>query len=456
MDVTGFTLSVLFLYFALVIGVSWIYRSGSDDASFAIANRQVGFWPTTSSIIGGVRDGAGIVLWVTAGATGNYQFVWALLGVSVGFITLGCLGRHLRKRAIKNNLINISDYLKTFVGTKTSHASVGLLLIYATIYSSVQLYVSGNVISQLLGYNPAFGIILSAGVVGFYLVLGGYKSIVMTDLVQLVLMFLILMIPLIFLEYPPLSAIEGSLAQTPSDLAWAYALFGFCFSFGAPDFWQRIFSSRSGAVASHSFFTALIVLGIVTYSLMVFGFYMGSVFPDINYNNLYQIFNPENSSSPWITAAIAVLVYTVLMSTLDTYTYVFTSNFTKNYLGIDNVRHHKKYVSTNRMMIMAFLVVLVILALSIQDMVAYFFDLTMIISVLIPLLVYVIYASKFLKRLNDEALSLTLVVGMILYFSMYFTGMFKDFTYNMIPMGVVCGMILIFHLGFKERVKSVR
>ncbi len=453
LDTQELSYTLLIVYFLAVVCVSLRMRTKSTDKDkgFAIGNREVGFWPTAASLVASLRDGGGITLWVVVGASLAYEFYWIVVGAVVGYFIHTLHMPVLRKLAKKHNLVTLSDFTEKMAGPNTTMIFSLIAAFVAVLYTAVQLYVSGQVLSVLTGEPLAWGVILCAFLVGFYLMLGGYKALVTTDLLQWGTMSVILVAPFFYYTIPSSDIfLSGFLKTSAAPTSFAFFVLIVLYLYATPDMWQRIFSVRSDKEGKNAFLAAIPLFIAITFGISVFGAYLGSFHSDVTSENVFSYLFSGTLFNPMITALAGVAFISITMSTLDTQSYVFTSTVTKNIMKIDNKKSHDRYVRWNRMLTMALMIVMCVVALSINDFIKFLFDSVFIVAVTAPALLYIYLKRDTKNKCSDNQIAMALGTGSVLYLGMFFGGYFPALIYNLIPVCVTGLMLLTFHHMFVD------
>ncbi len=450
MDAQTLTFLLLAIYALLVLGISWGYRTREKDVGFAIGARKVGLWPTIGSLIGGFRDGGGVAIWVFAGAAFYYPLYWVIIGATGAFLVYTFLSPFLRRLGAKKNYITQSDFIKDRLGPLTEKSHVCIILFFATLAASGQLYVSGLILSLVGDIPKVYGILISALIVIAYLRMGGYKTLIVTDLFQWILMSAIVIAPFFLLDLPPAEKVSEAFFATPASFASSLGLLVMFMTLALPDVWQRIFSLKDEKTGQKAFLLVGPLFFIVTAGLSVFGFYLGTGVEDITSVNVLEKIFTSDALPPMILAFAAVAVAAIAMSTLDTMTYIFTSTLAKNLYRIDPTKEHDRYVRFVRRSILFFLIPLVALAYGIEDIIMFIIDSYSIVGIALPILIYGIIRPTKLTDQQDKILAAGTLACSVLYLGMFFSGGFVNFWYNLIPTGALALVVISQHLLFKK------
>jgi len=200
-------LVVFSLWMLLVLGIGfYTSRFAKSTAGFFLGDRQMGAWLTAISSTASSESG-----WLLLGAVGMAY----MMGASAVWIAVGCLcgyafnwfffAEKLRKATKDLDSITIPDYLEDYVKDKSHIIRVtGVLIIILLMFTYVaaQMTAAGKSLNAIFGLNYTWGVIIGGLVTIIYTVLGGYRAVTWTDLIQGLLMVLALVaMPIVTICY---------------------------------------------------------------------------------------------------------------------------------------------------------------------------------------------------------------------------------------------------------------
>jgi sodium/proline symporter len=231
----------------------------------------------------------------------------------------------------------VPDYLEARF-RDTQHVlrlvSVVILLTMVTAYTAAQLTASGKTFSSFLGTTYEAGVLIGLAFILFYTIVGGFKAVAYSDLLQGVLMFAgLLVLPIVGIaaiggwsEFtarlgeidPHMLEPMGELGWSSAGLASAIGFIGIGLAFlGTPQLLTRFISAKSrGEITDGS---AIAVLCIVVFDL-------GAVFTGMAGRVLFEgLADPETILpvmsaellAPVFTGLFMVIVLAAIMSTVD-------------------------------------------------------------------------------------------------------------------------------------------
>jgi len=182
---TSIALSILVVYFGVLITVSFYSARGADTNTFFTANRQSPWWLVAFGMIG--TSLSGVTFISVPGAVGNIGFSYfqVVLGYIIGYLIIGTVLMPLYYRM---NLISIYGYLKERFGFWSYKSGAGFFILARTVGSAVRLYVAVEVLQIALfnGLGVPFevSVLITIGLIWLYTFKGGVKTIILTDSLQ--------------------------------------------------------------------------------------------------------------------------------------------------------------------------------------------------------------------------------------------------------------------------------
>lgn len=326
----GLEIGTLAVYLVAVIAIGLWARRRETPGDFLIANRSVGTLLTTASIsavIGGVVLGSHTALGFDFGAGA----LWLAAGTASGLALLGTVAKKIRVLADEHGFLTLSDYLFTEFDSRTAY--LGAVLVFAAFLFllAAQFIVGGQLFASLAPLEYPSAVIVMGVVTLAYVLVGGFKAVIRTDLLQFAVMFLvfIVLVPL----HVDVSELELEFdIGSPGPLRMAsFYLSGVAGLFVGADIWQRVYSARNGTVARNSLFLAALVWLVFGTCLVLLGIAArggSSVTADqALFYGLFAMLPQELGG----VATVALLA--ALMSTIDTEVFLLASSVAKDFVA---------------------------------------------------------------------------------------------------------------------------
>jgi sodium/proline symporter len=215
------TVFVLYLVMLLVVGAV-ASRYGRSMVGYFLADRRLGPWVTAISATASSESG-----WLVVGLVGEaYMFgakaVCTAHGCLLGFLMNWYLvAPRLRAQSGKLDAITVPDYLASrFGGSARSIRMVGVLIIVVVLlgYVAAQFTATGKAFQGAFGISYQAGVLIGAAITVIYTLVGGFRAVSWTDLVQgLLMVFGLVILPIVTVQsVGGLTEMRPQLQKTPA------------------------------------------------------------------------------------------------------------------------------------------------------------------------------------------------------------------------------------------------
>lgn len=181
----GLVVTIMTIYFAVLIAISWITSRGADTNTFFTANRQSPWYLVAFGMIGSSLSGVTFIS--VPGAVGKIGlgYFQVVLGYLVGYWVIILVLMPLYYRL---NLVSIYTYLEQRFDTWSYKTGAFFFLISRSLGSALRLYLAATVLQEFLfdAWNVPFIVTVATTIVliWIYTFRGGVKTIVYTDSFQ--------------------------------------------------------------------------------------------------------------------------------------------------------------------------------------------------------------------------------------------------------------------------------
>lgn len=197
------TMIALAIYFIAMLGIGFYAwrKSTQDSEGYLLGGRDLG--PGVTALSAGASDMSG---WLMLGLPGAIFLsglgqAWIGIGLVIGaYLNYRLVAPRLRTYTeLAGDAITVPDFFEERFHDK-SHAlrliSALVIIAFFTLYTSAGMVSGGKFAVASLGMDYTTGILLTAGVVVTYTVMGGFLAVSLTDFVQGCIMFVALvMVP---------------------------------------------------------------------------------------------------------------------------------------------------------------------------------------------------------------------------------------------------------------------
>jgi sodium/proline symporter len=196
---------VLILYLLITLAIAFISsRRARTATSFVLGDKKISGFSLALS-----ERATGESAWLLLGLTGEafligIQAIWIALGcvIGIGFIWF-VMGNRLREETEKSGALTIPSLIaKRFPRSQKTIGtlSASVVVFFFTFYIAAQFAGGGKILHDTFNIDPFWGIVIGAGLITFYCMIGGFMSVVATDVFQAILMiFTLIVLPIIIL-----------------------------------------------------------------------------------------------------------------------------------------------------------------------------------------------------------------------------------------------------------------
>ena len=447
------TYILLICYLATLLLIAFRDNKTGDTNSFIIADRKVGILGFISSSAASFRDGGGIITAIGMGFAAGYGMYNFYIGCCLGFLFLAFLAPRGRVVAAQKGYLTITEMVRDTIGPKTEKVSSIVTVIIYTLTLALQFYVLGHLVQNLFGFSSVYSTWLVCFVVMIYVTFGGYRTIIKTDIIQ----FFIMLIPIALLFFTPLKwknvADVASLwrGQDPGSFI-LMMLMGFLCPVSLGDFWQRIFSSKNEKTAKKSLFCTIFSFFLITLPMTLLGISAIGVLPKGTPTDTVLFDMLKNPIYPsFFGAFLALIVVSVVMSSIDTFAYLPASTIIKDFKLAE--QNNKHYMKISRLITAILLLLGALGSFYIESAVAYIFVITGMITILAP--VFAAVGCGLIKKTStplDNAIGLSLLVtlgiGILLMCTKF---LFSSMTASLVLPAISCVLVVVSLLYVKYK-----
>lgn len=202
------SIAALILYFSILIGIGLAsFKSKENLEGYVLGGRSLGPWVTSMSAEASDMSG-----WMLMGLPG-YAYLsglnasWIAVGLALGtWANWVFVAKRLRIfTQIADNSITLPEYFENrFHDHKKKIRIVSsiFIFIFFLIYTSSSFVAGGKLFNTAFGVDYTTALFITAGIVVFYTLLGGFTAVCATDFFQgFLMLFSILVVPVTAMFY---------------------------------------------------------------------------------------------------------------------------------------------------------------------------------------------------------------------------------------------------------------
>lgn len=385
---------VMYLLIMLIVGYL-VSRRTKSHADFLLGGKQLPGWALAFS-----ERATGESAWLLLGYTGfvfatGLSGVWVAVGIASGIIFSWLfLAKRFMKEVEKTGALTLPSFLAARFGKQGKLIlwfSTVLIFSFMMFYFGAQIAGAGKTLLAVFNIPTKVGAILSIIVVVILAYVGGFVTVVWTDMIQSIMMLITLVVlPIVALfqiSAADLSISQALVAAGPSMDSWTGGAIGFSlglllfnnfawfFGFlgGQPQLSARFMALRSEKEAKQGSIVA-ITWTILAYSgafmigITALTLYQGQVFADVEMILPFMILD---LMPPWIAGVLLAGILAAIISTADSQLLVITSSVSEDIIhrAMNLKLTEKKMVAISRLTIVAAGIVGLIIALTSKSLV---------------------------------------------------------------------------------------
>ena len=326
-----YVLIALYFLVTLVVGVMTGHKQEKED--YLIANRQLNALQTASTIFAS-RIGAAILLTYTAlvylhGLAALWYFIGAIFGLFVFYY----FGKKIKKIGYDHKFYTLPDFFFFYKGKFAGYLSTIIVVTIMFGWVVLNFIAGGKLVEEYTPINYEWSVFLVAGVILAYLVAGGFKAVVITDMIQSVgiLLLLVLMIYLLIAapEKPQIAFMDLFKIETQEMISFFLA--GFFIPMASPELWQRVYAVRDKKHFRRSLFLSSLFYFIIGLILLGIGLVIRVDLPAIDAST--SLIVGFSKLLPVGMAGLSVvIIYSAVSSSADTYMLTTAASVTQDFL----------------------------------------------------------------------------------------------------------------------------
>jgi len=318
---------IIFAYFIFVfyIGIRLLRERDSDLPNFLVAGRRLTLPAFVATLVSTWYGG---ILGV-----GEYSFKygisnWLVFGVPY-YLAAAIFAIFIARKARRFQLYTIPEQLERHYGKATS--IVGAFFLFIMTVPAAYILMLAVLLNFLFGWPILWGLLIGTVLSTAYVLIGGFRSVIRTDIFQFILMFgsFMLILPTVVYRFGWLDFLTNNLPTT--HFVWhggngaQYIIVWYFIALAAlvePGFYQRCFAARTEKIAQRGIFYSILCWICFDFMTTFTGLYARAILPDLAdpvtaYLALAVKVLPPVALGLFITGLMATI-----MSTIDSYSFL--------------------------------------------------------------------------------------------------------------------------------------
>ncbi|MEA3443197.1 MAG: sodium:solute symporter family protein [Bacteroidota bacterium] len=327
-------IAMLIVYALVCIGIG-IYGSKKQKAvEYLIAGRKLGKWGFTFSVLASYIGGSALVAYSAFVYEFGISAISLFIGTSVGFLLFIRYAKQIRLLGKEKEFITLSDWFYHHFGTRAGLLSaIIMLFVYFGLLMN-QFIAGSSILSSISGWSYESSLFLSGTVILIYLILGGFRSVIKTDIFQyLVLIVLFAVLVFVMMTEKRTAAIDlFKPGKIDISMTIGFIAYGILSVFYASEYWQRIYAAKNDSVIRKGFINSAIWIVLTGFVLSMIGLFAKINIPGLEAKEalaygLSQIL-PQS-----LLGLGLILIFAAIMSSADTMIFVLASSLAKDFFA---------------------------------------------------------------------------------------------------------------------------
>lgn len=454
-------LIVIASFFIILMAIGFFARTknANDSSEFLLSGRKMGLllfiFTNVSTWYGGILGVGeftyryGIISWVTQGLP---YYIFAII-----------FAFFLAKKVRASSLFTIPDKLEETYGKEVGVLSS--ILVFILVSPAPYLLMVGNLISIMFNINLFYGLLIGLIFSGLYLIKGGYKSDIYTDVFQFFVMFAGFIVAVIVSvnNYGGMEFLKKELPathlQVTGNVSIVYLIVWFLialWTFADPGFHQRCYAAKNGNVAKWGIIISIFLWALFDFLTTSTGLYARAVHPNLANPVLSFPVYAESTFGNGIKGLFYAAMFATILSTLNSFLFLSATTFGRDFVyKLSKNKNESRIILYTRIGIAVAAFLSLFMAYYVQSVVTIWY---MIGSICIPPIIILIFGSYYEKlRIGRFFAIWEILVSVSASLVWYFTKELFSLTvfYEIEPMIIgllAAGVIHIY--GIKKRLKQ--
>lgn len=322
-----FDLILLVAYALTALGIGLYASKRESDSDFMIAGRKIGIIGFVTSVVASYIGGAALVAYTAYVYRFGISAFAVFIGTAIGFLVFIPYGLKLRKFSGEKQFYTLSDwfYFK-FNKAVGLFSAVILLLVYSGMLLN-QFIAGSSLLANISGWSYETGLLLSAGLIVTYLLAGGFRSVIRTDIFQYLVLFVIIILiaTVIFRDKQEYAKELLDFRNMDVGMTIAFTAFGVFIIFQSAEYWQRVYGARTNGIVKNGFILSAVFTVITGIAITMVGLASHVHLPGIEAKDAFAkgltLLLPRI-----LLGASLIMIFAAIVSAADTQIFVLASS----------------------------------------------------------------------------------------------------------------------------------
>jgi len=428
---------LLVVYFLVLLYIGYKVSKKQKPDDFLIAGRKLNSF-TTMATVNASKTGSILMIFVALVYLWGISALWYFIGMVVGVLIFIPFAMKLKDNS-NQRFYTLADYFKYNYGKKVAKFVSAITIFLMLGYLVMNLIAGTKIFVFFTSWPFWLCAIIMVTIVLIYLLIGGFKAVVKTDIIQYVV-FVILLGLMAFMIFSGsiIPVAEWNLFKMSIGTIIGFFVVGIFFPFAMPDMWQRVYASKDKKTLKKGLLLSVALYIVFSLCIALIALAVKSYFPSVD-PGLALIHGFANLLPRGFLGLASLLLFAAMMSSIDTYIFTGASSIVQDFFKLPK----KKTVKIIKITILGLAVIGTIISILIQNLVLS----TYIFVSMILVLGVIVMATWIKKKIKPKTLFIALCIAtglliIILISSWIVTGGLKPIVAVLAILGTILGLII--------------
>jgi len=399
----------------VLIGISWYHhrkkRKGIED--FLIADRKLKIWAASLSMMASFVGGGTIMGSSALVFQYGIYIIPFIFSLPLGLLLLSFFAPMINKKAKEEKWFTYYDFFSKKFGNSIKYLIAIINVVCMFLILAVAMITGAILIGLVSGYSQFVSVLIMAVIVVSYLMIAGFSSVVKTDIIQGIMILILMGGLALFSSYYPSEikdyASIGFETINPLLLLVMFTL-GIIYVFSDEPCFQRIYAIGENKNVKKSMKFTFTIFTLFYIFLVFAAIKLKSIFPALSGDEAFLsgMLRVVPDSCHFL---IVLAVLSIVLSSIDTYTFNLALNINKLYMDIKHKAiNHELLVRRIKITIPIILLSLIFISIMIKSIVSTVF----FYGVLMATNSFIVIGGLLFKKFDKNYAMAILITNLIL------------------------------------------
>ncbi len=309
-NISNLDLVFISIYFGILLLVGYLSSRKQKDDDYLIAERKLGVFSTMATI-NASKTGSILMIFVAMVYIAGISALWYFVGMTLGILVFIPFGLRLKEYSHKK-FYTLADYFKHNYGKQAGILAGAMTVFLMFGLLVLNLIAATKIFVFFTGWPFWLCAIIVAFIVLSYLLMGGFRAVVKTDVIQYIAMIFILgVLTILTFKSSLISSADWNLFNTDISTLAGFFIMGVLYPFAMPELWQRVYSAKDKITLKKGLLASALIYFIFALFLGLAALGIKAQFPNID-PDIALIHGFKNLLSPGLLGLSMVLLFSAI------------------------------------------------------------------------------------------------------------------------------------------------